>query len=108
MDTERFAYVWQFTVNPKYRAEFLMAYRPNGDWANLFERDPDYIETKLLKDHDHEDRYVTIDYWTSKGARDAFRERFAIQFRELDERCQNFTLDEVFIGDYVTVGCSAT
>ena len=104
MNTGRFAYVWQYTIDQRYRDEFLAAYRPDGDWAKLFLRDSEYIKTKLFQDYDHSDRYMTVDYWTSKSARDLFREKFAVEFREIDERCESYTLDEVLIGDYVVVG----
>ena len=107
METERFAYVWRYTIDPQYRAEFLTAYRPGGDWAKLFLHDSEYIETKLFQDCDCSDRYMTVDYWTSKNARDSFRETFAVEFREIDERCESYTLDEFLIGDYVIIGESA-
>ncbi len=104
MESEQFAYVWRYTIDPKYEADFLAANRSDGDWAKLFLRDPEYIETKLLRDDNRNDRYMTVDYWTSKGARDSFREKFAVEFKEIDERCENYTLDEVLIGDYVIIG----
>ena len=104
MKTKRFAYVWQYTVDPQYRAKVFAAYRPDGDWAKLFLRDPEYIETKLFQECDHSDRFMTVDYWASKSARDSFRERFAVEFREIDERCENYTLDETLIGDYFIIG----
>ena len=67
METERFAYIWQYTIDPRYRAEFLAAYSPDGDWAKLFLRDPEYFETKLFQDYNRSDRYMTVDYWTSNG-----------------------------------------
>ncbi len=107
MEAELFAYVWRYTIAPQYEVDFLAAYRPDGDWAKLFLRDPEYIETKLFHDYDQNDRYMTVDYWTSKSARDAFQEKFAVDFKEIDERCENYTLDEVLIGDYVIVGKGA-
>ena len=104
MEAEKFAYLWQYTIDPQYKAEFLAAYRPGGDWAKLFRRDSEYIETKLFQDFDRSDHYITVDYWTSKSARDSFREKFAVEFREIDERCENYTLTEALIGDYVLVG----
>jgi hypothetical protein len=107
MESELFAYVWQYTIDQQYEVEFLAAYRPDGDWSKLFLRDPEYIETKLLRDHNHRDRYMTVDYWTSKRARDSFREKFAVEFNEIDKRCEKYTHDEVLIGDYVVVGKGA-
>jgi len=104
MAAERFAYVWQYTIDPVHRVAFLEAYQPDGEWTRLFSRDSEYLKTLLFKDVDDEDRYVTIDYWTSKAGRDAFRERYADEFRQLDRQCETFTLEERFLGDYLEVG----
>ena len=103
MATGRFAYIWQYEIHPARREEFLAAYNPNGEWANLFSSDPSYLGTRLLQDAEDENRYATIDYWTSRADRDDFRVRFAEEFDQLDRRCENFTRGEKFIGDYTEV-----
>ncbi|NIN61300.1 MAG: hypothetical protein GTN55_02730 [Gammaproteobacteria bacterium] len=103
MTSERFAYIWQYTIDPTFREAFLAAYQPNGEWARLFSRDPSYIVTVLLQDDADEDRYVTIDYWKSKADRDAFRNRFSVEFDNLDSRCETFTLEEQFLGDFIEI-----
>lgn len=101
MASERFAYIWQYTIEPTYREDFLAAYKPNGDWARLFCRDSSYVETVLLQDDSDENRYVTIDYWRSRADRDSFRERFSVEFDSLDVRCESFTREEHFLGDFI-------
>ena len=103
MASKRFAYIWQYTIEPTYRSAYIAAYKPNGEWAQLFSRDPSYIETVLLQDDEDESRYVTIDYWKSKADRDSFRERFSVEFDSLDNRCEAFTREERFIGDFIEV-----
>jgi len=103
MQTEQFAYVWQYTIRADRLSDFLAAYRPDGEWTKLFSRDPNYIRTELFHDSDRSDRYMTIDYWTSRTARDAFRENYAAEFSRLDEKCEQYTLSEVFIGDFVVL-----
>lgn len=103
MHAERFAYVWRYTVSPAKRQAFLVAYNADGDWAKLFRRDSSYLGTTLLVDVDDENRFVTVDYWTSRAARDAFRERYAGEFGELDGRCEAYTKSEEFLGDYLEV-----
>lgn len=103
MSKTPFAYIWRFTIRPERRDDFLVAYRPGGDWSRLFERDPDYLDTKLLQDADDENVFITIDYWTSRKARDDFREKFAADFASLDERCEDFTTEEENLGDYTDV-----
>lgn len=103
MASARFAYIWRYTIDPTCRAAFLAAYNPKGDWAKLFSRDPCYIETLLVQDVEQEDQYVTIDFWTSKADRDLFRERYSVEFDNLDDRCEAFTKEERFLGDYVEI-----
>ncbi len=106
METKRFAYIWQYKVDDVHKTDFLAAYDSSGTWAQLFLRDKTYIETILLVDDSNPERYVTIDYWTSKAARDDFRSRYQSEFNELDRRCEQLTLKEDFIGDFVVVGSS--
>lgn len=107
MASERFAYIWQYQVDPSYRSEFLAAYNPSGDWAQLFSRDPTYLGTKLLRDLADENRYSTIDFWESKDDRDLFRERYSAEFDDLDDRCERFTREERFVGDYIEIDGTA-
>lgn len=103
MMSERFAYIWRYTINPDRRSAFLAAYDPGGEWTRLFSRDPSYIGTVLLHDAENENRYVTVDFWKSRADRDSFRERYSAEFESLDSRCEAFTEDEQFLGDYVEV-----
>ena len=103
MESERFAYVWRYTIDPARRSAFLAAYKPGGEWAQLFSHDPAYLETILFQDVESEDRYVTIDFWKSKADRDSFRERYPVEFDGLDSRCGAFTKSEQFLGDYLEV-----
>lgn len=101
--TAGFAYVWAYRVRPEHEDDFLAAYGPDGDWARLFGPDPHYLGTELLGDPDDEQRFLTIDYWTSRQARDVFRDRHAAEFEALDLRCEDWTRDESHIGDFVPV-----
>lgn len=101
MATQRFAYIWRYSIEPARRSEFLAAYDPTGEWARLFARDPSYIETLLLLDAEDDNRYVTIDFWKSRADRDAFRKRYSVEYVELDAKCDAFTREERFLGDYI-------
>lgn len=103
MNSDQFTYVWQYTIHPDYESEFLTAYEANGTWAQFFRPDPGYVRTLLLRDVERTDRYMTIDFWRSKSARDAFRESHAAEFEQIDQQCEAFTVDETFIGDFVVV-----
>ena len=103
MTSERFAYIWRYTIEPSRRQAFLAAYKPSGEWAQLFSLDPTYIETVLLQDDEDENRYVTSDYWKSKANRDSFRERYSVEFNSLDSKCEAFTKKEQFFGDFLEI-----
>jgi heme-degrading monooxygenase HmoA len=102
-----FAYIWQYSINPERKDEFLAAYRTDGEWVKLFSKDRNYVRTELLQDSSDESVYVTIDYWTSKTARNAFRESFAEEFAALDEKCEAYAIKEIPIGDFIIVGADA-
>jgi len=104
MSPDQFSYIWEYTVEPTRKSEFLDAYRTDGDWARLMSRHPGYLGTKLLEDVDNDIRFVTVDYWTSKSDRDAFREQFKVEFDRLDHDCEEFTLSETFLGDFLILG----
>jgi hypothetical protein len=101
MKTQKFAYIWQYQIKDDHRADFLAAYESSGKWAQLFQKDEAYIETILLVDDSDPDRFITIDFWTSKTGRDDFRNRYRSEYVELDGRCEEFTVAEGFIGDFV-------
>ena len=106
MNKELFTYIWQYTIHPELESEFLEAYQPDGEWACLFSRDPNYIKTELLQDSKNKAQYMTIDYWTSEAARDAFRSKYGREYDELDERCDSYTRSETLIGDFITIKAS--
>jgi hypothetical protein len=60
------------------------------------------LGTKLLHDIENNNRFVTIDFWTTKGARDLFRKTYSDEFTALDEKCEEYTLTEEFLGDFET------
>jgi hypothetical protein len=106
MESNKFAYIWQYTVDDMHKGAFLAAYDSTGLWTQLFLRDESYLETILLVDDTNPNRYVTIDYWTSKAARNDFRSKYRSEFEELDRQCEEFTSTEDFIGDFDIVGSS--
>lgn len=95
-----YCYVWSYLVRPEYLQAFRMAYGPEGDWVQLFGRDPEYIRTTLLGDRDNPARFVTIDFWSSREACVSFRERFRNEFDALDGSFERLTLPEVHLGDF--------
>lgn len=98
-----FVYLWEYRVDPAKRREFLRAYGSGGDWERLMSRHPGWIGTTLLHDTSTNDRYLTIDRWTSRAARDEFVATYAEAFDRLDRQCEAFTLAETFVGDFDVV-----
>jgi heme-degrading monooxygenase HmoA len=96
-----YLYIWEYRVRPDRVAEFERHYAPNGAWVQLFRRANGYRRTELCRDLNDPLRYVTIDYWDSLAAWQAFRSEFAGEFEELDRRCGAFTSLEREIGRFV-------
>lgn len=99
-----FVYIWRYAVRAGMKEDFLKAYCQDGEWAQLFSTDPSYIRTDLLKSSDDADVYMTVDYWTSRDARDAFREKHRVAFDALDRKCEAYTKRETLIGDFIVMG----
>ena len=95
-----FCYVWSYVVRPECLPAFRTAYGPDGDWAQFFRRDPEYIRTHLLGDRDHPTRFMTVDFWTSREACFSFRKKFSSEFEALDKSFDQLTVQESHLGDF--------
>ena len=101
-----FCYVWEFVAAPGQENAFTHAYGPEGPWVQLFRRDPAYIRTELSRDADNPRRFVTIDYWTTREACRAFRDRVRDEFAAIDRACEQLTEREWHIGDFEVVSAA--
>lgn len=90
--------LWGFTVTRELQAAFEQAYGSDGVWAELFRRDSAYRETKLLRDGENAGRYLTMDVWEDKNSYLSFKDRFADDYRQIDEECEKLTSAERLIG----------
>ena len=97
----KFAYIWKYDVRVEFIDDFLAAYGPDGRWVQFFKRDKNYLETVLMRDESNDEVFLTIDYWTSKTARDDFRKQNQAEFNAIDEHCERFTVSEELMGDFV-------
>ena len=95
-----FVVVWQFEIAEEKIAAFEAAYSPDGSWAELFGRSPEYCGTELLRDVHLPGTYLTIDRWTSEGAFRAFRREHDADYEALDRACDALTSRETRIGAY--------
>ncbi len=59
--------VWEFQVKEECQAEFIAAYGPDGDWARLFRRSPEFLGVELVGSVGNSARFFTLDHWSSAG-----------------------------------------
>ena len=95
-----FVVVWQFDIAEEKIAAFEAAYGPEGAWAQLFRKSPDYKGTELLRDAYESGKYLTVDRWASEEAFRAFRKQYDAAYEELDRSCDALTTRETRIGAY--------
>lgn len=95
-----FCYLWEYVVRPEHLEAFRAGYGPEGEWVQLFRRDPNYVRTELLQDEDDPTHFVTIDIWMSREARDGFRVRHHAEWDAIDLRYEACTVRETHLGDF--------
>jgi hypothetical protein len=93
-----FVIVWRFRTSDA--DAFEHHYGPDGTWAQFLRGDANYIRTDLLKGVDH---YLTLDWWTSPEAYEAFREANAERYAEIDRTCEALTTSEEKLGQYLAL-----
>jgi hypothetical protein len=106
------AYIWSCRVKREWRERFRDAYGPSGEWAKFFAKSEGYIRSDLLNDEKDAGRFVTIDYFQDAEARGELVAKFGAEYKAIDARWQDATLEETFIGAFrrrfkrvVAVGC---
>ncbi len=92
--------LWEFRVRPEAVGRFLEQYGPSGSWAALFKRGEGYLGTELLGDPADPARFVTIDRWQSREARERFLGHFGEAYAALDHACEALTLSERLLGEF--------
>ena len=95
-----FVVVWQFEIAEEKIAAFEAAYGPEGSWAQLFRKSPEYQGTELLRDAYVPGNYMTIDRWDSEEAFRAFRRSHDGDYETLDRACDALTKRETRVGAY--------
>ena len=95
-----FVVVWQFEVAEEKVSAFETAYGPDGNWAQLFRKSPDYLGTELWHDAYIQGSYLTIDRWASEQAFRNFRKENDAAYEVLDRTCDALTSRETRIGAY--------
>ena len=95
-----FVVVWKFEIAEDKMTGFEAAYGPEGAWAQLFRRSPEYLGTELLRDAYIPGSYLTIDRWTSEEAFRAFRKEHDTDYEVVDRACDALTSRETRVGAY--------
>jgi hypothetical protein len=92
--------VWEFQVKAECEAEFVTAYGPDGEWARLFRRSPEFRGVELLAAVGNAGRFFTLDHWGSAAAMDVFMSANATAYDVLDRRFGGFMVWERRIGGF--------
>ena len=95
-----YAVVWTYTVRPDRLDQFVEAYGPAGEWAQLFMAAEGYLGTELLRSEERPEDFITIDRWESRDAFVTFMGAAADAYQGLDERCAGMCLTETRLGAF--------
>jgi heme-degrading monooxygenase HmoA len=95
-----FVVLWEFDVKPGSEERFESVYGPWGGWAKLFQSDPAYRRTLVLRDPFRPRTYVTCDFWADQTAYQSFRRRQSDAYLALDKTCEELTLAERELGAF--------
>jgi heme-degrading monooxygenase HmoA len=93
-----FLALWEFEVKSACEQRFQSVYGADGEWARLFRTDPNFIETRLLRDPVQPNKFVTLDFWESRSAYESFKELNHSAYLRLDRDCQSLTSIERCLG----------
>ena len=98
-----FVALWEYEVKPGSEERFENAYGPGGGWAKLFRSDPNYRETRLLRDPNRPAIYLTLDFWNSREAYEQFMAIHKDKYKMLDAAGEELASKERRIGWYELV-----
>jgi heme-degrading monooxygenase HmoA len=92
--------IWEFHVRQGHEKRFEQVYGPDGEWAQIFKVDSEYLGTELARDYTIPRRYVTLDFWSSRTAYSRFREAKAEEYKAMDQRTEGLTERETELGSF--------
>ena len=93
-DDGMFVRVWEYRVRPECLDAFERAYGAEGDWAQLFGREPGFIGTALFRDASNALTFLTVDRWLDEESWTQFLARRRGEYDALDDRFEELTEDE--------------
>lgn len=86
--------VWLYHVPTSSVPAFIAAYGSDGDWARLFRRGPGYLGTRLLRDTEAEETFLTVDRWTDEAAWLGFSAAWRAEYKALDAALDDLAVVE--------------
>jgi heme-degrading monooxygenase HmoA len=92
--------IWEYQVKPDRVAEFEDIYTAGGMWAQLFQKNPGYLGTELLRDSHYPQRFITIDRWDSSKHYESFLSQWGKEYEALDAQCEGLTEKESLLGKW--------
>ena len=92
--------VWEFRPNKGVEDRFEEAYGSEGVWAELLRQGEGCIGTELNRDLKDSNRYITLDFWTSKQAYEAFRSAHLAEYESIVLECEALTESETELGTF--------
>ena len=93
-----FLALWEFEVKSGCEERFQSVYGAEGEWARLFRTDPNFLETRLLRDAVRANKFVTQDFWETRSAYESFKELNHTAYVAMDRSCQSLTNFERCLG----------
>ncbi len=95
-----FVILWEYEVKSGHEGMFENVYGPQGDWAHLFQSDPHYRETRLLRDVSRPRCYFTLDYWDTENDFAQFKAGHGAAYTEMDRATEGLTVSERRIASF--------
>jgi heme-degrading monooxygenase HmoA len=92
--------VWEFRPRSGLEGRFEELYGPRGPWARLFASGEGFVATELNRDLKDSGRYLTLDFWKSREAYNAFRAKHAAEYAAIDRECEALTAEENSLGAF--------
>ena len=92
--------LWRYTVKPVAVADFERHYNEAGSWVEIFRTAPGYVKTQLYRDANDPHVFLTLDYWQSEVAFNAFDAAGNAAYQALDKICAAFTTHEERLGAF--------
>ena len=92
--------IWRYKVKPEHLDAFKSAYRADGDWAEFFRRDFNYIATRLVATNEDSHVFLTFDFWTTKDAYTRFAGKNEAEYQLIDMQFDDFMLAEEKVGSF--------